>query len=151
MLTLKEQDFFKRKFWLVPHAIATYLDAIFFTVLFFCRNDDAGNWNAFKHTFWSAMNAMYMGAHNALELATAHEEGSHPLSAEMDMFNNHKGINLYKTHSSMLDNWSSVGQLYANIAFLADKALELTSGGQLKRFNSMGTGLINTNGGDRCL
>lgn len=150
-LTLSEQNFFKRKFWLVPYAIASYLDANFFTQLFYCRNDDAGSWNAFKHAFWSAMNAMYMGSHNALELAAAHEEGSHPLSAQMDMFNNNKGIMLYNANSSTLHNWADVGRLYINIAFLANKASEMTGAGQLRRFNALGNGLDPTHNNDRCL
>jgi uncharacterized protein YcfL len=152
-----EKAFFKRKFWLIPYAITARIEANIFTGLVFCRNDDDGNWNAFKHALWSALNAMYMGRHNAIDIGMNHEleyiEGYEVKNA-MDIHNNNKGINIYFLNSSAIDAMTNHQN---KLEFIIEKVLIALNSGQLKRLNPPNSGVpysqiqIPTNGDDKCI
>ncbi|MCC6307428.1 MAG: hypothetical protein IT248_02965 [Chitinophagaceae bacterium] len=56
-----------------------------------------GNGDAFRHAYFSAMNAKVLGVHLAKQLGDAHETfpNNNPIENQMDLFNNQYGRNLF--------------------------------------------------------
>ncbi|GHB85551.1 DUF6973 domain-containing protein [Persicitalea jodogahamensis] len=95
-----EKDYFTDNYWLLPGAALAKMEAVFSVNLLYCRDDDNGNWNAFKHAFWAAMLCEHVGPFQALIITDLHEfnNGNVPFndSNYMDFDNDTLGINTYK-------------------------------------------------------
>ena len=66
-----------------------------------------GKADAFRHTYWNAMDASEIGSQVTKLFTDAHEwnSGNHPLETQMDLFNNNVGIQIGE---QMASNTSSL-------------------------------------------
>lgn len=69
---------------------------------YFPNSVNNGNGDAFRHALFNAMNAKVLGVDLAKRLGDAHENTplQHPLSRQMDLFNNQVGRTLFQTLQS---------------------------------------------------
>lgn len=101
-LTPQEQSYIKRH----PHHAFSIKEAkeLAFkeTVKRFGKNGHNDRSDAFRHCFWSALLASEIGYSGALNFTTAHESSptNDPREKEMDLHNNHVGLNIGRTPSS---------------------------------------------------
>jgi len=95
--------------------------------LYFEGNFDNTNANAFKHAYWSKLNALSFGAAFAKQMGDAHEYYSPPASKEMDLHNNKLGYEMTGT----LHGWPPPGRP-ENLYFVPN-ILRAIAAGQGKR------------------
>ena len=89
-----------------------------------------GQWDAFRHTYWNALNARDLGEQTSAFFPTLHETGSDannpnspqydPVAVEMDLFNNAVGRKIGAANPNATD------------AELAAKVMEALNAGELK-------------------
>lgn len=164
-----EKTYFTNNYWLLPGAALAFLEANLAVNLFYCTNGDNGNWNAFKHAFWTAMLCVHVGPFRALTITDNHEsypsdydQYSEAAKAEfekkrnMDLDNNHLGMITYyavKNSLSSAPNPSSSGIVYAsNLTLVTEEVFDRINAGygvRLVTENNILTDKPTTNG-DRC-
>ncbi|GEM_PF-1391221 len=147
-----EKDYFRDNFWLLPGAALAFKEAEWFVNLLYCRDDDDGNWNAFKHAYWSAMLCTHVGPFQALIITDIHEYNDQGLPFttrnEMDFCNNELGINTYKK----IKNFLSYLTYPVQLVVIADTMLEnIANGFGVRVFDNNGQlTTAPTTSGDRC-
>lgn len=132
-----EKDYFRDNYWLLPGAALAFKEAEWFVNLLYCRNDDDGNWNAFKHAFWSAMLCVNVGPFQALIITDIHEyhddidysvspaeQAIFDTRNEMDFKNNQLGINTYKAMKNAITYLTYPQSLVAITNAIRDKISE---------------------------
>ena len=140
-LTPQERRFFRDNPGRLPQALANKRASESLVTAYYCRNDDNGNWNAFKHATWSAWNARSWGANAARELGLAHEQGGQNNQRQMDLWNNDVGINIAQSNP----NEYGPG--------LVQLILDAVDSGQCRRLNNWqdnNSVVIPTNNQDKC-
>jgi hypothetical protein len=96
-LTQAEKDYFATHWADIPQASANKRNAENLTNAMYCRDDDLGNWNAFKHAIWSSLNVWKFGTAKALLMGQNHESESLPGNErDMDFHNNDLGVAVYR-------------------------------------------------------
>lgn len=113
-LNAQEVAFFAAAPWRIPAAQGNQKAAVMKAdELYFNGNTDHTNANAFKHAYWSKLNALSFGVDAARALGEAHEANSDAMSKTMDLFNNNIGL----TTPGNLHGWPPPGRP-VNLYFL---------------------------------
>lgn len=148
-----EKDYFTDNYWLLPGAALAKMEAVFAVNLLYCRDDDNGNWNAFKHAFWAAMLCEHVGPFQALIITDIHEFNDAELpfddSNYMDFHNDTLGINTYKAIKNALFYFSYP----ARIAYITGAIINRIDVGLGQRRISENNGpitTVDTTNGNRC-
>jgi hypothetical protein len=158
-----EKDYFTDNYWLLPGAALSWLEATLAVDLFYCRNDDNGNWNAFKHAFWTATLCVHVGPFNALTITEIHEQYpdnyDNNYSAEekiqfeeqrnMDLDNNQLGLMTYYAVKNTINYFTYAVKL----GTITEEVLDRISSGYGFRLTPDSNGAlkrVSTTNGDRC-
>lgn len=125
-LTQAEKDYFTANWADIPQAYSNKKNAEQFTSNVYCRDDDWGNWNAFKHAYWTALNNWKFGTSKALLMGQNHESESPNNSArDMDFHNNNLGVSVYRTSSG---NFAQNNEEYNTTLLAKDVYTAIASG-----------------------
>jgi hypothetical protein len=146
-----EQEYYLNKPHLIQRAIQNRRVSKRFVESIYCFDIDNNNSNAFKHAFFSALNAYTFGMHIAREIGENHESDPNNdiYSKEMDLHNNLKGYSIYSQNAALLQGKTLLEVHY----ILAEKVLIAVKTGVLRKIDYSGTSpvLVPTNSDDICI